>query len=283
MKKVFAFLLSFSLLLGMSITVWAAENVNDDLSGLTEEIVTTSNDLFGDKLSREIVAGDINYNNAFKIYVGTNIFETDVTSIEEIPQVFGNDGYIYELPIYIDGSTLIVNIAKGQELNENIEFTEEERNNILNNIGKWQVTAIKYYENESVNYITELQNKIVTVPENTVLVGGLPCFRYAVALLPDEAGAIKELVPLSDVPGIENIASFISDSENSYNYTEVKSYVNQLPIPADDEAGVYGFLGPVQVKTSSNHLKNILVVTFLIIIGGISVVIYRRKISGGKV
>lgn len=61
------------------------------------------------------------------------------------------------MPIYLDGSTLIVNIAKGQPLNESVEFTDEERQEILDNVGKWQVTALKYYDNEIVDYTTELE------------------------------------------------------------------------------------------------------------------------------
>lgn len=73
------------------------------------------------------------------------------------------------------------------------------------------------------------------------MVGGLPYFRYAVALLPDENGKIENLVPLSDVPGIENISTLQSDSDHIYNYEEVKNYINQLPPLAEDQAGAYGF------------------------------------------
>ena len=278
MKKWFAFLTSIMLLMGVAIPVCAATEPDNDLSVLTEEIVTTSNDLFSDKLSREITENDVDFNNVFKIYVGTNLLKTDVDDVGEIPAVFGADGYIYELPIYLDGNTLIVNIAKGQPLNENAEFTDEERQEILDNVGKWQVTAIKYYDNEIVNYTTELENRTGIITENAILVGGLPYFRYAVALLPDDNGKIENLVPLSNVPGIENINTLRSDSENIYNYEEVKNYINQLPPIAEDEAGAYGFLNVATAKDSFNSMLIVGGVAILTVIGLSVIVIYLKKV-----
>lgn len=278
MKKWFAFLTSVMLLIGTTIPVCAATDPTDDLSALTEGIITISNDLFSDKLSREITADDVDFNNAFKIYVGTNLFETNVSDIGQISDTFGADGYIYELPIYLDGSTLIVNIAKGQPLNENAEFTDEERQEILDNVGKWQVTAVKYYDNETVDYATELENKAGVSSENAVLVGGLPYFKFAVALLPDDNGKIQGLVPMSDVPGIENINTFQSSSENVYNYEEVKDYINQLPPLAEDEAGAYGFLNVAPAENPFNYMLIVGGMTILVIIGVGVIAIYHKKV-----
>lgn len=277
MKKWFAFLTSIMLLICVAIPVSAATDPNDNLSVLTEEIVTTSNDLFSDKLSREITADDVDFNNTFKIYVGTNLFETDVENVEQIPDTFGVDGYIYELPIYLDGNTLIVNIAKGQSLNENAEFTDDERQEILDNVGKWQVTAIKYYENEIVDYTTELENRAGAVTEDAVLVGGLPYFRYAVALLPDNEGKIQNLVPLSDVLGIENISTLQSESDNVYDYEEVKNYINQLPPVTEGEAGAYGFLNVEPAEESVNGILIVGIVAVFAVLS-MSIIIYRKKI-----
>lgn len=277
MKKWSAFLTSIMLLIGSTISVCAATEPDTDLSVLTEEIVTASNDLFLDKLSREITENDVDFNNAFKIYVGIDLFKTEIDDVAEIPAAFGDDGYIYELPIYLDGNTLIVNIAKGQPLNENVEFTDEERQEILENVGKWQVTAIKYYDNEIVDYTTELENRTGRITENAVLVGGLPYFRYAVALLPDDNGKIENLVPLSDIPGIENINTLQSDSENIYNYEEVKNYINQLPPIAEDKAGAYGFLNVEAAKDSLNSMSIVGGLVILTVIFLSVLVIYVKK------
>lgn len=271
MKKLFLLLTSVLLSIGVSIPVYA---VNDDLSHLTSEIVTASNDLFSDKLKREITPADIDYSKAFQIYVGINLFETDIDSVNEIADVFGQNGYIYELPIYVDGDTLIINIAKGMSLNENVDFTEEEQQEILNNVGRWQVTAVIYYANEIVDYTAELEKKIGSTPENAVLVGGLPYFKYAVAILPDDSGNIKGLVPLSDVPGIEHINTLKSDLPNVLDYQKVKEYVNQLPPPKDGEAGTYGFLDTVSTEHDN---RRVIGAAAVLVVGMVTAIVWYRK------
>ena len=117
------------------IQVRAKADQKDDLIVLSkEDLVETCNGLFEEELTIQ----DVDFENAVKIYVGPNIFDTDADSIEEIEALFDSDEYIYELPIYVDGGTLIVNIEKGKELNPNADFTESEKQRILDHVGKWQ-------------------------------------------------------------------------------------------------------------------------------------------------
>lgn len=276
MRKLLTVILPVLTLLVMSTTALAATDSSDDISNLTDEIITTTNDLLSDKLPNNITSANINYDNAYKIYVGTNVFKMDTTNINDLTNAFGSDGYIYELPIYIDGNTIIVNIAKGQPLNENAELTEAERQEILSKVGKWSVTGVKYYEGETVNYKIELQKMLNDVPKNVILVGGLPHFRYAVALIADDEGNVQELVPLSNVPGVENINSFRTSFNRAYDYVKLKEYVNQLPEESSDEMGSYGFS---DTNNATHSFK------YIFIVGGIAVIlcvtggfyIFRRK------
>ncbi len=260
----------------MSPTAFAATGSSDDISNLTHEIITTTNDLLSDKLPHNITSVDINYDKVYKIYVGTNIFKMDTNNIDDLTNMFGSDGYIYELPIYIEGNTIMVNIAKGQPLNKNSELTEAERQEILSKVGKWSVTGVKYYEGKIVDYTTELQKMLNNVSEKVIFVGGLPHFKYIVALIADNEGNVQELVPLSNVPGIENINSFRTAFDRAYDYEKVKKYVNQLPQEISDEMGSYGF------SDTNNATRSF---KYIFIIGGISVIlcitgglyIFRRK------
>lgn len=67
-----------------------------------------------------------------------------------------------------------------------------------------------------------------------------PCFRFAVALIPNNNGDVTDIVPLSEVPGIENISTFLSGN-HSYDYEQIKQYINTLPEPKPGEMGGYGF------------------------------------------
>lgn len=64
MKKLLMLLLVVLMTVVLSIPALAAA---DDLSGLTDTIVTSVNGLLSDKLSRKVTSNDINYDNAFKV------------------------------------------------------------------------------------------------------------------------------------------------------------------------------------------------------------------------
>lgn len=274
MKKLLMLLLVVLMTVVLSIPALAAA---DDLSGLTDTIVTSVNGLLSDKLSRKVTSNDINYDNAFKVYVGVDVFKMETTNISELKNALEAGGYIYELPLYIDGDTILVDIAKGQPLNNNAEFTEEEKENIIANEGKWQVTAVKYYRNEIVNYATEVSAKIGKVPEGAILVGGLPRFRFAVALIPDENGEVVGLLPLSKISGVEKLQTFKSADQNFYNYKEIKEYINKLPPANPDEAGSFGFLD-VEAP-DSNHTMTYVAIIVVIILCALTVIfiVYRKK------
>ena len=234
MKRFLVLFISTLLIATLSICASAAE---DDLSSLTNIIVPTVNDLLDGKLSRRVSASDVNYDDAFKIYVGVNVFKMDTVNVDEMKNALEDGGYIYEIPLYIDGDTVLVDIAIGKPLDESVEFTEEERQKVLANVGKWQVTTVKFYNDEIVNYTTEISNKIGKIPEGTILVGGLPRFRYAVALIPNEKDEVVGLLPLSDIPGVDNIRALRSAGQSYYDYKETRKYINQLPPLNPDEAG----------------------------------------------
>lgn len=279
MKKLLMLMLSALLIGTMSISAFAA-SPDDELGSIKGNIVETTNDLFGHELGQTISESDIDLSNAYKIYVDTNVFLLDSTDAEELEQSLETGGYIYEIPIYVGNDTIIVNVAKGQPLDNSVEFTEKERQEILANAGKWHVSAVKLYENEKVDYETTLTSAIGEVPENVMLVGGLPNFRFAVALLPDETGEITALVPLSEVPGIEAISRFLMDSNiGIYDYEQTKEYINSLPTPDPDIAsGNYGFT--TQESTTFNY--SIAIGMAIVLLAGTSIIIAKRKLKTVK-
>lgn len=278
MKKLLTLLLCGIGLCTMSVPVLAASESNDDLSGLISEIVTTANDLFPEQLERPVNEDDIVLNNMERIYVGVNVFKEDTSNVEELIKSFGCDGYLYELPVYIGNDTILVNIAKGEPLNSSVDYTEEEKADVLENVGKWQVTAIKFYENQIINYDNVIQNKIEEVPENVILVGGLPCFRFAVALIPNNNGVVTDIVPLREVPGIENISKFLSGS-HSYNYEQIKQYINTLPEPKPGEMGRYGFYIDEKVTDYKVIIAAVGLFFISLAAGTIFIIIVKRRIK----
>ena len=279
MKKIFMFLLSAMLIVLMSISAFAAQP-EDELVDIKDNIIKTANDLFGEDINRTISASDIDLGDAYKIYVGTNIFKIESNEASALEQLLEMNGYIYELPIYVDGNTILVNIAKGQPLDKDINATEEEKQEILENTGKWHVSAVKFYENQEIDYDTIINDAIKAVPEDVILVGGLPNFRYAVALIQNEDGEIDKLVPLSGVPGVKTIAKFKTDNnKNIYDYEQIKDYINSLPIDDPDlTTGSYGF--PVKVPPTINYI--LLVEFIIVILAVIGTFVIRKQLNSNS-
>ena len=274
MKKILTALLSVVILCSISIKVSAAES-SDNFSDLSEEIIATVNGIFSDKLPRQITQEDIDYNSVYKIYTETNVFELNTSNMDEIINISENEGYIYELPVYIEDDTVIVVITKGRELNESVEFTEEERQQILANVGKWGVAGVKYFEDETIDHVQEIQKSTNYISENVILVGGLPCFRYAVALIADDNRNIQEIVPLSSVPGIENIRNARMHADIVYDYQQVKEYINQIPKSDPDLMGGYGF--PDLEKKSYGFSFFIGVSAAICMVAAVGIFMYIKK------
>ena len=84
-----------------------------------------------------------------------------------------------------------------------------------------------------------------------ILVGGLPYFRFAVALIPDETGKLELLVPLKEVPGEENISQFRAGGPEVYAYDQIKEFINQLP--PTNKYMAYGFENVSAEKEAGNR------------------------------
>jgi hypothetical protein len=273
MKKLLILLISILMIASLSVPAFA---VSDDLSDLTDVIISTVNDLLDDSLSRAVTTSDLDYDKAFKIYIGVDVFKLDTNNIHEIEAALSGGKYIYEVPLYIDGGTVIVNLSKGLPLKEDTNLPEEAQQKILANVGKWQVTGVKHSP-RTIDYFNDVSQEVGEVPDGTILVGSLPYFRYAVALLPDESGEVQGLVPLSRIPSEEEISAFrINSDQKVYDYSQIKAYVNQLPTPNPDEAGGYGS----QDVSSPDGIS----VSYMLVIGvlaaavvGIAVIVYRKK------
>lgn len=232
MKKLLSLLICFVLCCSFSISAFAATESGDSLEELSTEIIAMANNLYGENLSRAVTETDIDFELAYKIYTDTNIFELETTSYTEILEALNNGTYIYELPIYVGDDTIIVNIQKGLPLNTDADLTAEERAEVLNNVGKWIVSAMFYYKDATIDYDAQIASAIDETVTNVLLVGSLPYFKTAVAITADEQGEIATLIPLTSPFGT-NINTFSANKSSVYEYSEIRDYVNNLP--ADDE------------------------------------------------
>ena len=154
-------------------------------------------------LTREITPEDVDFDNAYKIYVGTNIFDLQTINYHEILSHLEDGVYVYEIPIRIGELTFIANA----QLQTPIAEDDYERVSALlsadalaayeERAGTWVVSVLREYnaENPFLDYYDTAARVSGVHHARPILVGALPGFTQAVALYPDEAGNVGMLVP----------------------------------------------------------------------------------------
>lgn len=253
MKKLLVCMLSLVMTFAFLATAFAADfsdNAESDLKSISNEIVTTVNELYGDE-NNIITAADIDYKKAFKVYVDTDVFKLSTNNASELESTLESGNYIYVLPISTNNGTIVANIQKGLPLNDNARavLTKEEQQEVLSKVGQWVVSSVAFYNSGDTryDYSNSLYNKVGDIPDGTMLVGSLPIFHDVVALIPGDDGMVESLVPVTESTYEAEQISKAENSSNVYDYQQVKEYASQLPTENSDLAGGTG----ITVTTNS--------------------------------
>jgi hypothetical protein len=227
-----------------------SDNAESDLKSISNEIVTTVNELYGDE-NNIITAADIDYKKAFKVYVDTDVFKLSTNNASELESTLESGNYIYVLPISTNNGTIVANIQKGLPLNDNARavLTKEEQQEVLSKVGQWVVSSVAFYNSGDTryDYSNSLSDKVGDIPDGTMLVGSLPIFHDVVALIPGDDGMVESLVPVTESTYEAEQISKAENSSNVYDYQQVKEYASQLPTENSDLAGGTG----ITVTTNS--------------------------------
>ncbi len=284
MKKIFACVLALFIVASLSMTAFAADfstGADAELESIADEIVVVVNDLYGEIITDK----DIDFSDALKVYVDTNVFELSTNSASEIKNTLEAGNYIYLLPIKTGKGIVVVNIQKGLPLSEHAKevLTEKEQQEVLENVGKWVISSATLYNSQDTayNYSATLSKKVGEIPDGTLLVGSLPIFEDVVALIPDSNGLVEKIVPLTNTSYDLGAISNSRNSSEIYDYSTIKAYANSLPEGNPNLAG-----GGADVQVPEPQAGMIFVVAAVIIVcGGAAMILYKNKKnkSGGSV
>ena len=244
MKRIFVFLSTLLIVLVFSISAFASDlssNVENEVMDTSDEIVRVVNEIYENK-GIKVTAEDIDYSKAYKVYVDTNIFRLSTNKADKIKETLENGNYIYLLPIDVSDGTIVANLQKGLPLSENSKkvLSLEEQQEVLDNVGKWIVSSLYFYENGNLNfdYESKLKSLIGVIPEDTMLVGSLPIFEDVVALIPNEDGIIESIVPLSTLNKEKDLINYSTkNNPYIYSYKQIKEIANDLPDADPNIAG----------------------------------------------
>ena len=281
MKRMFVFLSTLLILFSFSNSSFASDlssNVENEVMDISDEIVTVVNEIYENR-DIKVTAEDIDYSKAYKVYVDTNIFRLSTNKADKIKETLETGNYIYLLPIDVSDGTIVVNLQKGLPLSENSKkvLSLEEQQEVLDNVGKWIVSSVYFYENGNLNfdYERKLKNLIGVIPEDTMLVGSLPIFEDVVALIPNEDGIIESIVPLSTLTKEKDLIDY-STKNNSYiySYKQIKEIANDLP---DADPNIAGEVA--NIETDINYIMIAFSVVLTLVIVAYMFYLKKKKIN----
>lgn len=281
MKRMFVFLSTLLIVFAFSISAFASDlssNVENEVMDISDEIVTVVNEIYENR-DIKVTAEDIDYSKAYKVYVDTNIFRLSTNKADKIKETLETGNYIYLLPIDVSDGTIVVNLQKGLPLSENSKkvLSLEEQQEVLDNVGKWIVSSVYFYENGNFNfdYERKLKSLIGVIPEDTMLVGSLPIFEDVVALIPNEDGIIESIVPLSTLTKEKDLINY-STKNNSYiySYKQIKEIANDLP---DEDPNIAG--EAANIETGINYIMIAFSVVLTLVIVAYIFYLKKKKIN----
>ena len=87
---------------------------------------------------------DIDLSQTYKLFIDAipAFFEREEITADSLKEFLDSSIYAYYMPIYREHETVFLTIAKGSELNPEVNLNDEEKEWILERAGKWCVTEV---------------------------------------------------------------------------------------------------------------------------------------------
>nr|WP_303040766.1 hypothetical protein [Enterocloster clostridioformis] len=128
----------------------------------------------------------IDFDAAYKVYGNSELFEARSSEREVLLSVLNEGEYIWQIPVFIDGNTMLVDLVKVTEIPNDIP--EDSKRVLSEKLNKWTIGATYVYNNRIVDYnenvIQSLKGSGLNPDDYSyVFVSGLPEIRYPVAVV----------------------------------------------------------------------------------------------------
>ncbi len=277
MKKIFCFIIAF-IIVAVGITpVYASNfivgtsNADEILESDKELIMSDSDDWLNEKTGFPIEGKTFAYDRAKCVFYRIDLFKNDYLNNELMKQYVKEDDVyaLYELPVYFDDGTLIINLVKGYEISdENFEKLSDNEKEYFNSIdGRWHAQS-HYVKNEHYDYISYLEEKLAEIgidDADIYMIGG-----------PTDA-----LLNLIVICKDNNDAQFlILDNDDYsdkrlYSFDEIKQIADDTK-EDDDESQLIGVNTKSNEEFNQGTIISVLVIT-VIIAALIITIVFKRK------
>lgn len=211
----------------------------EEIYALEDEILEKINygsprgEIHSDKIVEEI-----DFDTAYKVYSNSELFEAGVYDKDSIMEILKDGSYIWQIPFFIEGNTILVDVFKRTEIPDDI--SEDVRENLASTLNQWRIGAIYVYNNRTVDFKKNIDNSLESVALDTdnypyVFVSGLPQIRYPIAIVFDEEARFI-------VPAEESAVHAFKEDAKELEYQDVKATAsNAYGSGRDDGFAVYEF------------------------------------------
>lgn len=213
----------------------------------------------------------LQYDRAEKVYIDTGIEKQKTVKEEEIRDFLNKCNYVWVILAEVDGKNIQVTAGKGQPLDpeRSKELTEEEREKIAENEGKWEITEVTVREMEP--YARQME-KMSDIADEYVLVGGIPGLRMPIAIgfKDQEAKYWIELGYQYEI--LEEMPNTKTAQDGIFDYGEVKSRLEEY----ESDPNVLGG-GQSDEIEENNKIVWIGGITACVIIGIVLIYFMKRR------
>ena len=231
--KIILYLCFMIILMAIPACVYGAELTDEvDTAQISDEIVSFVNNGIGEnEYSFRITKSDFDLSDAFTFYVDTNIFDVATNDASEIEKILMDGMYMFEVPIYLGRGTYMVDVSKGLPVSSQVKelLSEEDIIELEGNVGRWHVSGKGFYEGVHKDYVADVRAIAKDEKAEPIFVGGLPYFRYPVALLADTDGQISKLIPLyPSAVKWESLGMAPQEGDVVLDYKQIKKTISGL-------------------------------------------------------
>ena len=189
MRRIIGMFVCISLLLNLSFTSYASERLIPSEGNEYQEILSMKDEVlyhinYGGargELNRDVEADEVEMERAYKVYANSELLKTN-----DVKESLENSYYKWQIPVYTDGFTILVDITKVTSIPADIP--EDAKEMLKQKLNIWTVGAVYVYDAETVDYDNTVTTSLEEAGYNSdeysyEIVSGLPGIQYPAAII----------------------------------------------------------------------------------------------------
>lgn len=221
-----------------------------ELSSLEPELVDTVNQVLSTQYGNtapQISRQDINWDDAYKIYIDANIYTSCENSTNQILAFLEEQTYIWEIPISKGGIDLAVDLSVGLPLTEEAKqvLTEEQQQEVQDRTGKWGIDCVEVdrtIPSYKKQFQTLLEQNQITQNSTCVFLGGFSSMRSVTGVCLNDQ-TVEKIFPIEEprLMGTVNTRARNSNAvqiqqNEGYSFEQVAQTLDTLtPLPPNTD------------------------------------------------